>query len=85
MKYKMDSLLVHLARAGDEDACEKLVKKYYPSIYQYCLLHINDPYGVYESIAEAGADGAYSGGLTCEVTNCDLTEKGFFCWAGRRT
>ncbi len=44
MKYKMDSLLVHLARAGDEDACEKLVKKYYPSIYQYCLLHINDPY-----------------------------------------
>ena len=38
-----------------------------------------------ESIAEAGADGAYSGGLTCEVTNCDLTEKGFFCWAGRRT
>ena len=26
MKYKMDSLLVHLARAGDEDACEKLSK-----------------------------------------------------------
>lgn len=44
MKYKMDSWLVHLARAGDEDACEKLVKKYYSSIYQYCLLHINDPY-----------------------------------------
>ena len=44
MEYKTDSLLVHLARAGDEDACEKLVKKYYPSIYQYCLLHINDPY-----------------------------------------
>ncbi len=20
-----------------------------------------------------------------EVTNCDLTEKGFFCWTGRRT
>ena len=39
-----DSLLVHLARAGDEDACEKLVKKYYSSIYQYCLLHIYDPY-----------------------------------------
>ena len=28
MEYKTDSLLVHLARAGDEDACEKLVKKY---------------------------------------------------------
>lgn len=26
MEYKTDSLLVHLARAGDEDACEKLVK-----------------------------------------------------------
>ena len=39
MEYKTDSLLVHLARAGDEDACEKLVKKYYSSIYQYCLLH----------------------------------------------
>jgi len=23
MEYKTDSLLVHLARAGDEDACEK--------------------------------------------------------------
>ena len=44
MEYKTDSLLVHLARAGDEDACEKLVKKYYSSIYQYCLLHIYDPY-----------------------------------------
>ena len=28
-----------------------------------------------ESIAEAGADGAYSGGLTCEITNCDFTIK----------
>lgn len=44
MEYKTDSLLVHLARAGDEDACEKLVKKYYSSVYQYCLLHIYDPY-----------------------------------------
>ena len=44
MEYKTDSLLVHLARAGDEDACEKLVKKNYSSIYQYCLLHIYDPY-----------------------------------------
>ena len=41
MEYKTDFLLVHLARAGDEDACEKLVKKYYSSIYQYCLLHID--------------------------------------------
>ena len=41
MKYKMDSWLVHLARAGDEDACEKLVKKYYSSIY-HCLLYTSD-------------------------------------------
>ena len=25
MKYKMDSLLVHLARAGDEDACHQKI------------------------------------------------------------
>lgn len=44
MDYGNDFLLVHLARAGDEEACEKLVKKYYPDIYQYCLLHISDVY-----------------------------------------
>lgn len=44
MEYGNDFLLVHRARAGDEDACEKLVKKYYLGIYQYCLLHICDAY-----------------------------------------
>ena len=44
MEYKSDFLLVHWARAGDEEACTKLVKKYYPAIYQYCLLHIYDSY-----------------------------------------
>lgn len=44
MEYKSDFLLVHWARAGDEEACTKLVKKYYPGIYQYCLLHIYDSY-----------------------------------------
>ncbi len=44
MEYMNDFLLIHLARAGDEKACEKLVKKYYPDIYQYCLLHIYDSY-----------------------------------------
>ena len=39
MKYKMDSWLVHLARAGDEDACEKLVKKYYSSI---CIVRLGN-------------------------------------------
>ena len=29
--------------------------------------------GVYESPAEAGADGEYSGGLTCEITICGFT------------
>ena len=49
MEYKTDSLLVHLARAGDEDACEKLVKKYYSSIYQYCF---ETEYGVSGMVRE---------------------------------
>lgn len=44
MESTTDFLLVHRARAGDEEACERLVRKYYPSIYQYCLLHIYDTY-----------------------------------------
>lgn len=44
MEYTNDLLLVHLVRAGDEKACEKLVNKYYSNIYQYCLLHIYDSY-----------------------------------------
>lgn len=44
MEHLSDFLLVHRARAGEEEACEKLVKKYYPGIYQYCLLHMYDPY-----------------------------------------
>mgnify|MGYP001303952084 CR=1 FL=1 len=44
MESTSDFLLVHRARAGDEEACERLVRKYYPSIYQYCLLHIYDTY-----------------------------------------
>lgn len=44
MEHTNDFFLVRRARDGDEEACEKLVKKYYPSIYQYCLLHISDRY-----------------------------------------
>ena len=44
MESTTDFLLAHRARAGDEEACERLVRKYYPSIYQYCLLHIYDTY-----------------------------------------
>ena len=40
MEYKTDSLLVHLARAGDEDACEKLVKK-------LLLKHISILFAIY--------------------------------------
>ncbi len=39
-----DFWLVYRARAGDEEACAGLVKKYYPDIYQYCRLHIYDAY-----------------------------------------
>lgn len=44
MEYRSDFLLVNQARNGEEDACAALVKKYYPSIYQYCRLHIYDTY-----------------------------------------
>lgn len=44
MEYQSDFLLVSQARNGEEDACAALVKKYYPSIYQYCRLHIYDSY-----------------------------------------
>ena len=39
MEYKTDSLLVHLARAGDEDACEKLVKNITRVYINICLLY----------------------------------------------
>lgn len=42
MEHINDFLLIHRARCGDEEACERLVKKYYQGIYQYCLLHIYD-------------------------------------------
>ena len=44
MEKKNDFQMVHRARNGDEKACEVLVKKYYPDIYQYCFLHIYDRY-----------------------------------------
>ena len=68
MEYKTDSLLVHLARAGDEDACEKLVKKYYSSIYQYCLLHIYDPYEA-EDLTQ---DNSLSDGWKCPIFHLPL-------------
>ncbi len=41
MEYKTDSLLVHLARAGDEDACEKLVKKNITQVYINIVCYIS--------------------------------------------
>lgn len=38
-----DFLLVQKMRAGDEQAIEAFVKKYYPAILAYCRLHIGDP------------------------------------------
>lgn len=37
-----DFLLIHRIRNGDEQAGNQFVEKYYPSIYQYCFLHIHD-------------------------------------------
>lgn len=44
MRHRSDLLLVRRARDGDEDACEALVRKYYPDVYRYCLLHLTDTY-----------------------------------------
>ena len=37
-----DFFLIHRIRNGDEQAGNQFVEKYYPSIYQYCFLHIHD-------------------------------------------
>ena len=44
MEDLYEFLLIRRARAGEEEACAALVKKYYTSIYQYCLLHVYDFY-----------------------------------------
>lgn len=44
MEYISDRLLMYKIRAGDEEACARLVEKYYSDIYQYCLLHMYDSY-----------------------------------------
>ena len=38
----MDFLLVRKAKNGDGQAGEQFIKKHYPSIYQYCFLHLHD-------------------------------------------
>lgn len=37
-----DFFLIQKMKKGDETAVEKFVRKYYPGIFQYCLLHIRD-------------------------------------------
>ncbi len=37
-----DFLLIQKIRDGKSEAGERLIKKYYSSIYQYCFLHIRD-------------------------------------------
>jgi len=37
-----DFLLLHRMRNGDDQAIEDFVRKYYPVILRYCLLHIKD-------------------------------------------
>ena len=41
---KMDSdfFLIQKMKNGDDGAIESFVRKYYPKIFQYCLLHIRD-------------------------------------------
>ena len=35
----MDNVLINRVKAGDEDAAELLIRRYYPSILRYCRWH----------------------------------------------
>lgn len=37
-----DFLLIQKIKSGKNEASERLINKYYSSIYQYCFLHIHD-------------------------------------------
>ena len=37
-----DFFLIQKMKNGDDSAIESFVRKYYPKIFQYCLLHIRD-------------------------------------------
>lgn len=37
-----DFLLIQKIKNGESEAGERLIKKYYSSVYQYCFLHIRD-------------------------------------------
>ena len=37
-----DFFLIQKMKNGDDSAIENFVRKYYPKIFQYCLLHIRD-------------------------------------------
>ena len=37
-----DFFLIQKMKNGDDGAVENFVRKYYPKIFQYCLLHIRD-------------------------------------------
>ena len=46
-----DFLLIQRMKSGDEQAIDVFVHKYYPVIFRYCRLHIND-YGHAEDITQ---------------------------------
>lgn len=38
----IDEYLIRRGQAGDKDALEKLIRRYYDRIYSYCYHHVND-------------------------------------------
>lgn len=44
ISMNLDFLLIEKIKSGNSKAGEEFVKKYYSDIYQYCFLHIHDPY-----------------------------------------
>ena len=41
-RWIRDFFLIQKMKNGDDSAIENFVRKYYPKIFQYCLLHIRD-------------------------------------------
>lgn len=38
----IDEYLIRCAQAGNKDALDKLIRRYYDKIYSYCFHHVRD-------------------------------------------
>ena len=62
-----DAALLAAVRAGDEKAGARLVERYWPAIFRYCLSYLSDE-GLAEDVAQPAV----------ELTQCDLEPEQLF-------